>query len=127
MQKLIAGLIFVGLMAPAFASAATVQDLENQVMYLLGQVAFLKSQSVGTPVECALVVSRASAKVGEPFELIWNTYGALSPSNNGTSQYAQNGVQSVTLGKSGIFEYKMTFNGQNASQTTCKASVSILP
>jgi hypothetical protein len=125
MKRLFATLSLIALFAPVAASAATVADIETQIRFLLGQVAFLESQASGAPVTCALVASRTSVKVGESFELIWNTYGAQAPSNDGPSQFAQSGIETITIDTAGVFKYDMTFYGENNAQTTCTAKLQV--
>mgnify|MGYP001566347268 FL=1 len=126
-HPLIATFLGVALMlAPLIASAATVADIETQLMHVLGQIAALEAQASGNSVACALVASRSSVAVGEPFALIWNSFGAKDPADGGAvSQWARGGISTVTLDKPGNYKYKFTFNGVSGGQTECSTTISI--
>src|SRR3989344_461441 len=95
-------------LTPFAPSAASVADIETQLMHVLGQIAALKAQQSGRVVVCDLIATKASATVGEPFTLIWNSFGAKDPAEGGVvSQWARGGISSVTLNKPG--NYKNTF------------------
>lgn len=127
MKKLFVGLVMFALVSPAFAVADSVRDAEEQVMFMLGRTAALQAIEQGTGVACGLVTSKAVVRVGEPYELIWNTYGAQDPSENGPSQFAPRGILTVTMQRSGVFTYKIPFFGVNGGQATCFAKITILP
>ncbi|HVU75385.1 MAG TPA: hypothetical protein VHD38_00930 [Candidatus Paceibacterota bacterium] len=127
MKKLFAVISLITLTAPVFAAADSVRDAEEQVMFMLGRTAAIQAFASGTQVACGLVTSKAVVRVGEPYELIWNTYGAQDPSDNGPSQFAPRGILTVTMQKSGVFTYKIPFFGVNGGQATCFAKITILP
>lgn len=114
------------MLAPFAASAASVADIETQLMHVLGQIAALQAQASGNPVACELVTSKSSVAVGEPFALIWNSFGAKEPSNTDTaSQWARGGISTVTLSRPGNYKYTFTFNGVSGGQTECSTLISI--
>ena len=118
------GVVFT--LAPLAASAASVADIETQLMHVLGQIAALKAQASGDTVACALVASKSSAVVGESFSLIWNSFGAKDPSNtDAVSQWARGGISTVSLDKPGNFKYTFTFNGVLGGQAECTALIFI--
>mgnify|MGYP001558927708 FL=1 len=95
-------------------------------MHVLGRIAALQAEKSGSAVACALVASKSSAAVGEPFSLIWNSYGAKDPADGGAvSQWARGGISTVTLDKPGNYKYKFTFNGVSGGQTECSTTISI--
>ena len=115
------------LLAPVVASAATVADMQTQLMYVLGQIAALKAQQSGSPVACAIIASTPSVTAGEPFALIWNSFGAKDPSNDDkVSQWARGGVSTLTVGKPGNYKYEFTFYGVAGGEAKCTAFISVL-
>ena len=113
-------------LTPFAASAASVTDIETQLMHVLGQIAALKAQQSGRVVVCELIATKASATVGEPFTLIWNSFGAKDPAEGGVvSQWARGGISTVTLNKPGNYKYTFTFNGVLGGQTECSTTISI--
>lgn len=111
---------------PVAVSAASVADIETQLMYVLGQIAALQAQASGNPVACALIASRPSVAVGEPFALIWNSFGAKDPVDGGeVSQWSRGGISTVMMDRPGNYKYKFTFNGVSGGQTECSTTISI--
>jgi hypothetical protein len=127
MKKFCAALTLAALVAPVLASADAVTDAETQVMFMLGRAAALQAMAQGTSVACGLVTSRSVVRVNEPYELIWNTYGAQDPSATGPSQFAPRGIVTVTMSRAGTFTYKIPFFGATGGQATCFAKITILP
>jgi hypothetical protein len=127
MKKLFAAITLIALTAPVLAMADSVRDAEEQVMFMLGRTAAVQAMAQGTQVACGLVTSKSVVRVGEPYELIWNTYGAQDPSDSGPSQFAPRGILTVTMRQSGTFTYKIPFFGVNGGQATCFAKITILP
>lgn len=118
------GGVFV--LMPFAASAASVADIEMQLMHVLGQIAALQAEKSGSTVACALVASRTSVATGEPFALIWNSFGAKDPvDGGGVSQWARGGISTVMLDKPGTFKYKFTFNGVSGGTAECSTQISI--
>jgi len=111
---------------PFAASAASVADIETRLMQVLGQIAALQAQASGNAVACALVASRSSVAAGEPFALIWNSFGAKDPADGGeASEWSRGGISTVTLDKPGNYKYTFTFNGVLGGQTECSTTISI--
>ncbi len=112
-------------LAPFAASAVSVADIETQLMHVLGQIAALQAEKSGSTVACALVASRPSVAAGEPFALIWNSFGAKDPAEGGAeSQWERGGVSTVMLDKPGNYKYTFTFNGVSGGQTECSTGKS---
>jgi hypothetical protein len=124
---MLAAFVGVGLALVPFAvSAASVADIETQVMQVLGQVAALEAQASGNSVACVVVTSAPSVSVGQPFAIIWNTFGAKDPSNaDAVSQFARGGISTVTLDKPGTYKYDFVFYGASGGQAKCTALISV--
>lgn len=121
LHKLIVGSIgiFVACL-PLAASAATLADIETQLMYTLGTVAVLKAEASGSTVACALIASKSSVTVGESFELIWNSFGAKDPTDgDAASQWARGGISTIIVDKPGTHKYEFVFHGVDGSQAKC--------
>src|SRR3989338_515702 len=111
---------------PFAASAVSVADMETQLMHILGQIAALQAEKSGSAVACALVASKSSVAVGEPFSLIWNSFGAKDPADGGElSQWARGGISTLRLDKPGNNKYTFTFNGVSGGRTDGSTTVSI--
>lgn len=116
----------VSVLTPLAASAVSVADIETQLMHVLGQIAALQAEKSGKTVACALVASRSSVAAGEPFALIWNSFGAKDPADGGElSQWARGGISTLRLDKPGNYKYAFTFNGVSGGQTECSTAISI--
>ncbi len=102
------------------AAAAQPWSAEEQIKFMLGRVAFLTAEAT-SGIGCAIATSKTVVKVGEPYELIWNSYGTTE----GPDQYAQRGIQTIVMDKAGTFRYEMTFFGEGGRKTTCTTSISI--
>jgi hypothetical protein len=70
MKRTFVVLAFVLLTVPSTISAATVQDLQTQVMYVLGQMAQLQARAAGTQLACMLIATKSAIHAGEQFDLI---------------------------------------------------------
>lgn len=126
MKRLSALLAIIAFALPLAATASTLNDIELQVMYMLGQIAALKAERSGSSVACALVASTPSAAVHEPFELIWNSFGAQDPADGGpVNQWARGGISTVILDKPGLYRYDFVFYGMSGGRTTCTATIPI--
>jgi hypothetical protein len=127
MKRFLAGIAIALIASPAPLAAASIEDLQTQVMYVLGQMAQLQARASGASLSCMLIATKTQVHAGEEFTLIWNTYGAVDPSDEGPSQYAPRGIAHITFDKTGTLTYMVPFTGGNGAQTTCTAAVTILP
>lgn len=122
-KKLAASILGVALMAtPAFAFALTLEDAQLQIRNLLTAIAVLKAEKEGTSAACALITSSQSVAVGEPFLLLWSSYGATDATVNA---WAPSGAFTIVIDKPGIRQYKLDFFGNNGYKTTCTALISV--
>jgi hypothetical protein len=125
-HTLISGLLGLTLLAPAAASAATVEDIQLQLMQVLGRLAAQKAQMSGDALACALVATKSSVAINEGFALIWNTVGANEPSSgDSASQWARAGITSLAPNKPGLYKYELVFYGSGGAKTTCRTFVSV--
>lgn len=114
------------LLTPLAVSAATVDDIQLQLMQLLGRLAAQKAQAADSSLACALVATKTSVAPGEQFALIWNTVGANEPSNgDSVAQWARGGVTTLALDKVGTYKYEFNFYGSGEAKTTCSTVISV--
>jgi len=125
MKRLVASAVVTVLLLPAALSALSIEEAREQILFTLGRLAFLEAEAAGERLACALIASKAEVAIGEPFDLMWSTYGALSPESDGESRWTQNGIATVALPTSGRFEYGMTFQGQGGEERTCTVRVTV--
>ena len=119
MKRILASLTLCVALLPS-AAAALPWSAEEQIKFMLGRVAFLTAEAANG-IGCAIATNKTVVKVGEPYELIWNSYGTTE----GPDQYAPRGIQTMVMDTAGTFRYKMTFLGESGRTTTCTASISI--
>jgi hypothetical protein len=125
MKKTFAALTLAALIAPVAALAES--DTNEQAMFMLGRMAAVYAIERGLPISCGVTTSKAVVRVGEPYQLIWNSYGANDLGEGGQSQLAPRGIQTMLMQQSGTFLYKMPFYGKNGAQATCTTKITILP
>lgn len=114
------------LLSPIAASAARIDDLQLELMQLLGRFAAQKAQVSDISLACALVATKSSVATREPFALIWNTVGAEEPSNGDTaSRLAPAGITTLVLDKPGSYKYELEFYGNGGVKTKCSTKVTV--
>jgi hypothetical protein len=126
-QKIVsASFAFALLSTPMFVSASAVDDIQSRIMHTLGAIAALQAQASSAPVTCALVASKSTVAAGEPFALIWNTFGAAEPANDSImSQWARGGISTIRIDNPGTYRYELTFNGATGGEATCTTSITV--
>lgn len=129
MKKVIAacyGLLLLAVPALALADGAPF-PLHMSIKQLTTIVAALKAQEAalgGQPIACAVVSSKESVRVGEPFVLAWGSVGAMSPGDDpAISMFEPNGASTVAIQRPGKFMYSFTFYGRGGGTTTCAATI----
>jgi hypothetical protein len=133
MQKLVAFAAGILLLAsPALVAADTLGDLQAQLGHLLAQIATLEAQQemadTGAPITCALVTSKNTVRVGEPFLLAWGSQGALDIGEDPTqSVWPPNGVSTIKMQEQGRRKYTFKFYGHGGISTTCSVTFTVLP
>lgn len=112
--------------APLIA-VADVKESELKIMHVLGQIAVITAEKGSTPVACALISTKESVRVNEPFTLVWNSFGAVDPSEStGASQWERGGATTVVVSTPGIKRYRFTFYAKSGEKATCMATVSVI-
>lgn len=107
------------LLAPLAAAADAAIPLGPSPEQLLAREAFLKAESDGVPVACAVKASKASVAVNEAFALWWGSYGSAGGGWSPTGSYT------IVASAKGVYGYKFSFvNG--TSSATCHSTVSVL-
>lgn len=123
MKKIAAALFGLTLAAvPLFASAGTLEDLELQIRSLLTTVAVLQAAESGASSACAVVASKTSVAVNEPFLLMWGSYGGTDPSAN---HWPPTGVFTIKLDKPVKKKYTLDFYGSDGATSSCSVVVSV--
>lgn len=117
----------LALIASPFSAYADVSENELRVMHVLGQIAAITASRDTASVACALVSTKDTVRAGEPFTLIWNSFGAVDPSESGgVSQWERGGAATIRVDTPGIKQYRFTFYAKTGEKATCTTLVSIV-
>lgn len=118
-------MVALGLLVPAFASADT-YGIQPTLGQLLTRVAALQAILSHEPVNCAVAATKSSVKVGEAFTLAWGSFGADPKySTDAKNAYPENGEQVMQINTPETRIYKFTFFGPNGVQKTCEQTITV--
>lgn len=124
---LVAMLVALGLLVPAFASADS-YGIQPTLGQLLTRVAALKSILSNESINCEVAATKSTVKAGEVFTIAWGSFGADSKYSTDTENaYPENGEQRMVIDKPQMRTYSFTFFGPNGAKKTCEQIITVLP
>ncbi len=126
MKHSFAALLALVCIATPLSAFAEVSEVDLRVMHILGQIAAITAEKSGTPVACALISTKESVRVNEPFKLIWNSFGAVDPGESSMSQWERGGAFTIVVDTPGIKQYRFVFYAPSGEKAVCTVLVSIV-
>lgn len=123
MRTYLAGLAAsVLLLAPAAASAATLEETQQSLRYLLAQLVALTADR---PAACSAWASANTVKVGQPFTFAWFAAGS-NALQQGATILPPSGVVTLAIDKPGLATYTLKFSDAAGVAASCTAAIAVL-